>query len=225
VTDTYLNNRGDPKHRRAIAQAVKEFYGDAPFIWSVGKSQKETGDFACLPSDVEGVDGNGHPAYLTPKANGINAYRNVHGAAWLGTIKLPATLLEILGRLWGRQDAERMALIEYELYSCLQFLARGNSRCFDSTDQVRYVVADFVQAEYIARMWNLDPAKVMPLPMRQDLKDQLDDVANKGRGRKPTKTDEEKREYLRQKSAQRRAANAAAEGRTTGKNGRPKTAT
>ena len=35
-----------------------------------------------------------------------------------------------------------MALIEYELYSCLQFLARGNSRRFDSTDQVRYVVAD-----------------------------------------------------------------------------------
>ena len=86
-----------------------------------------------------------------------------------------------------------MALIEYELYSCLQFLARGNSRCFDSTDQVRYVVADFVQAEYIARMWNLDPAKVMPLTMRQDLKDQLDDMANKGRGRKPTKTDEERR--------------------------------
>jgi hypothetical protein len=51
-------------------------------------------------------------------------------------------LLEIIGRLWGRQDAERMALIEYELCSCLQFLARGNSRCFDSTDQVRYVVAD-----------------------------------------------------------------------------------
>ena len=87
-----------------------------------------------------------------------------------------------------------MALIEYELYSCLQFLARGNSRCFDSTDQVRYVVADFVQAEYIARMWNLDPAKVMPLTMRQDLKDQLDDMANKGRGRKPTKTDEERRD-------------------------------
>ena len=76
------------------------------------------------------------------KANGINAYRGVHGAAWLGTIKLPSTLLEIIGRLWGRQDAERMALIEYELYSCLQFLARGNSRRFDSTDQVRYVVAD-----------------------------------------------------------------------------------
>ena len=117
-----------------------------------------------------------------------------------------------------------MALIEYELYSCLQFLARGNSRRFDSTDQVRYVVADYVQAEYIARMWNLDPAKVMPLPMRQDLKDQLDDMANKGRGRKPTKTDEERRDYLRQKSAKRRATKAAAEGRTTGKNGRPKKA-
>ena len=49
------------------------------------------------------------------KANGINAYRGVHGAAWLGQIKLPSTLLEIIGRLWGRQDAERMALIEYEL--------------------------------------------------------------------------------------------------------------
>ena len=58
---------------------------------------------------------------------------------------------------------------------------------------MRYVVADSVQAEYIARMWNLDPAKVMPLTMRQDLKDQLDDMANKGRGRKPTKTDEERR--------------------------------
>ena len=54
VTDTYLNNRGDPRRRRAIAQAVREFYGDAPFIWSVGESQKETGDFACLPTDVEG---------------------------------------------------------------------------------------------------------------------------------------------------------------------------
>ena len=86
-----------------------------------------------------------------------------------------------------------MALVEYELYSCLQFLARINSRCFDSADQVRYVVADKVQAEYIARMWNLDPARVLPLPMRQSLKDQLDDVANKGRGRKPIKTDEERR--------------------------------
>ena len=168
----------------------------------VGKSQKETGDFACLPSDVEGVDGNGHPAYLTPKANGINCYQNLHGAAWLGSLKLSQTLLDILSRVWGSEEARQMALCEYELYACLQFLARANSRRFDSYAEVRYIVADKVQAEFIARMWNLDPAKVMPLPMRQDLKDQLDDVANKGRGRKPTKTDEEKREYLRQKSAQ-----------------------
>ena len=224
VTDTYLTNRGDPKRRRAMAQAVKEFFGDAPFIWSVGESQKETGDYACLPTDVMGADGHCHPAYLTPKANGINCYQNVHAAAWLGTIKLPSTLLEIIGRLWGRADTRRMALVEYELYSCLQFLARINSRRFDSADQVRPVVADKVQAEYIARMWDLDPARVLPLPMRQSLKDDLDDVASKGTGRKKTKTDDERRENLRQKQAKRRAVKAEANGREVGRKGRPRKA-
>ena len=161
-----------------------------------------------------GADGHCHPAYLTPKANGINCYQNVHGAAWLGTIKLPSTLLEIIGRLWGRRMRERMALIEYELYSCLQFLTRINSRRFDSADQVRYVVADKVQAEYIARMWDLDPAKVLPLPMQPALKAELDDVANKGRGRKATKTDEEMREAHRQHEAKRRAAKARPQARS-----------
>ena len=114
-----------------------------------------------------------------------------------------------------------MALVEYELYSCLQFLARTNSRRFDSADQVRYAVADKVQAEYIARMWNLDPARVLPLPMRQSLKDDLDDVASKGVGRKKIKSDDERREYLRQKQAKRRAAKATAVGRKVGRSGRP----
>jgi hypothetical protein len=104
----------------------------------------------------------------------------------------------------------------------LQFLARNNSRRFDSADQVRDVVADKVQAEYIARMWNLDPAHVLPLPMRQSLKDDLDDVTSKGVGRKKAKSDDEQREYLRQKQAKRRAAKAQAAGREVGRNGRPR---
>ena len=135
-----------------------------------------------------------HPAYLTPKANGINCYQNLHGAAWLGTLKLSQTLLDIFSRVWGSEDARQMALREYELYACLQFLARANSRRFDSYAEVRYLVADYVQAEYIARMWNLDPAKVMPLTMRQDLQGS---VGRHGEqrpwSRKPTKTDEERR--------------------------------
>jgi hypothetical protein len=210
VTDIYFTNQGNPKRRQAMVTAVAEFFVDAPFIWSVGESQKETGDYACLPTDVMGADGHCRPAYLTPKANGINCYQNVHGAAWLGTIKLPSTLLEIIGRLWGRADARRMALVEYELYACLQFLARNNARRFDSADQVRDVVADKVQAEYIARMWNLDPTRVLPLPMRQSLKDDLDDAGSKGVGRKKVKTEEERREYLRQKQGKRRTAIAQA---------------
>src|SRR6185437_10037688 len=99
----------------------------------------------------------------------------------------------------GRADARRMALVEYELYSCLQFLTRINSRRFDSADQVRYVVADKVQAEYVARMCDLDLDKVLPLPMQPALKAALDDVANKGRGRKATKSDAEMRESHRQR--------------------------
>ena len=158
---------------------------------------------------------------FTPKANGINCYQNVHGAAWLGTIKLPSSLLEIIGRLWPR-DARRLALVEYELYACLQFLARANSRRFDSADHVRYVVADKVQADYIARMWKLAPERVLPLPMQAALKADLDDMANKGTGRKKTVTDDERRERLRQKSAKRRAAQAQAAHREAGRNGRPK---
>jgi hypothetical protein len=104
----------------------------------------------------------------------------------------------------------------------LQFLARNNSRRFDSADQVRDVVVDKVQAEYIAKMWNLDPERVLPLPMQPALKADLDDVASKGTGRRKTRTDDERRERLRQKQAKRRAAKTQAAGRKVGLRGRPK---
>jgi hypothetical protein len=44
-------------------------------------------------------------------------------------------LLTMLKRVWGKQEAEWYALREFELYSVMQFLARTNSRRFDSTDQ------------------------------------------------------------------------------------------
>lgn len=223
VTDTYLDNRGDPKRRRAMAQAVVEFFSDTPFIWSISEEMRNTGDFAGLRHDVVGADGRCHSAYLTPKANGINCYQNIHAAAWLGTIKLPSSLLEIIKRLWPG-DARRFALVEYELYACMQFLARANSRRFDSADQVRYVVADKVQADYVARMWNLPPHRVLPLPMQTALKADLDDVASKGTGRKRSLTDAECRERQRQRMANQRAAKAVAAGRQVGRSGRPRKA-
>ena len=96
------------------------------------------------------------------------------------------------------------------------------SRRFDSADQVRYVVADKVQAEYVTRMCDLCPDKrYCRCRCQPALKAALDDVANKGRGRKATKTDEEMREAHRQHEAKRRAAKAAAEGRKPGRAGRP----
>jgi hypothetical protein len=64
-----------------------------------------------------------------------------------GVDQVPGALLEFLQRIWGRTHAQAITLREYELYACLQFLARANSRRFDSTDPVRYVVMDREQAE------------------------------------------------------------------------------
>ena len=222
VSDTYLLNKGDPKRRRAMARAVAEFYHDDPYIWSVNQSFKDTGSYGCLPTDVIGVDGERHDAYLTPKANGINCYQNLHGAAWLGSLKLSQTLLDILSRVWGSEEARQMALCEYELYACLQFLARANSRRFDSYAEVRYIVADKVQAEYIARMWNLPKDRVLPLPMDEAIRADLDDVRSKGTGRRSILTDEQKAERDRERKVKARAAKAEACGRQAGKNGRPK---
>ena len=161
-----------------------------------------------LPTHVIGQNGLTHEAYLTPRANGINCYGHVHGAAWLGTIKLPSNLLTILRCVWG-QKTEWITLREFELYSVLQFLARGNSRRFDSPDQVRYVVADYVQAAYIAEMWNLPVDRVKPLPMRDEIKKDLDDHSTGKGGRRATvklkeMTPDEKREYERQRKAKQR---------------------
>jgi hypothetical protein len=222
VTDTYLTNGGDPKRRRAMARAVAEFYGDEPFIWSVNTSHCESGDYGCLPATVIGVDGENHPGYLTPKANGINAYQNLHGAAWLGSIKLSADLFDILGRVWGASETRQRAIVEYEFYAAMQFLARANSRRFDSVDQVRYVVADYVQAAYLAATWNLPPERVLPLPMRAELKANLDDVKGKGTGRKKVVSDDQRLENHRARSAKNRADKAAAEGRQPSPRKRPK---
>ena len=165
--------------------------------------------------DVEDTGGMAQEAYLTPKANGINCYQNVHGAAWLGSVKLPGDLLVMLKRIWGSKDAEWIALREFELYSVLQFLARTNSRRFDSTDQVRLVVADYVQAAYIAEMRDLLPHRVLPLPMRDEVKAMLDDTSSGKGGRRATvnakqMSPEERREYERQRKADQRAKKAAA---------------
>jgi hypothetical protein len=88
-------------------------------------------------------------------------------------------------------------------------LARANSRRFDSTDQVRYVVADRVQAAYIADMWELPPERVNHLPMRDAVMADLDDVGTK-KGGKPASIDrkgmspDERREYERKMKAERR---------------------
>ena len=222
VTDTYLFNKGDPKRRKAMAQAVADFYGDDPFIWSVNQAHKESGAYGCLPVEVIGDGGQMHPAYLTPKSNGINCYQNLHGAAWLGTLKLSQTLLDILSRVWGREEARQRALQEYQLYACLQFLSRANSRRFDSHAPVRYLVADYVQAEYITERWGLRPDRVLPLPMDDSIKADLDDVRSKGTGRKKTISDDEKRENARQRQAKSRASKSAASGRKAGQCGRPR---
>ena len=93
----------------------------------------------------------------------------------------------------------------------MQLLARGNSRRFDSTDQVRYVVADYVQAAYIAEMWELARRSRVPLPMRDEIKERLDD-GSPSRGGRPNKvskkdmTPDERREYERQMKAKKRKA-------------------
>lgn len=215
VSATYL---GDERHCRALGQAVAEFYGDSPYIWSTNQAFYDS--FIGMRQEVVGADGQTYKAYLTPKANGINAFQNVHGAAWLASIKLKSSLLSLLRLLWPG-DAGRMALVNYELYSALQFLARGNSRRFDSLDQVRYIVADREQADYVARLWQLPAERVQALPMRPELKEVLDDTAPK-RGRRATLSDDERRERRRRLDAKRRAALALAEGREPGQNGRPK---
>jgi hypothetical protein len=209
ITDTYLTNNGDGKRRRAMAQAVADFFGEEQFIWSTNAKHRETGDYAVLPATVADNAGKLHDAYLTPRANGINCYQHLHGAAWLGSIKLPGSLLEFLQRIWGRSHAHAITLREFELYACLQFLARANSRRFDSSDQVRYVVADREQAEYIQRKWDLPDHRVLPLPMANAVKADLDDEASKGRGRKAAKTDDERRQYQRQKKANQRVSQPA----------------
>jgi hypothetical protein len=96
----------------------------------------------------------------------------------------------------------------------MQFLARTNSRRFDSADQVRHVVADWTQAEYIAQMWNLPSDRVQPLPMRDEVKAMLDDHGCGNGGRKQTinkrsMSPEQRREYERKSRAERRAKKAA----------------
>jgi hypothetical protein len=118
-------------------------------------------------------------------------------------------LVGVLATNLGHAHAKAITLREYELYACLQFLARANSRRFDSADQVRYVVADREQAEYIQRKWDLPDHLVLPLPMADAVKADLDDVASKGRGRQAAKTDDDRREYQRQKKADQRVAKPA----------------
>ena len=95
----------------AMATAVKEFFGDAPYIWSVGEAHRDMGEYGCLLTHV--LDKEWHVAtgaYLTPKANGINCYQNVHGAAWLGSVKLPGDLLTMLKRVWGRRRGRMVCI-------------------------------------------------------------------------------------------------------------------
>ncbi len=228
ISDTYLMNRGNPSRRRAMAQALKAFFGDQPFIWSINESLRATGDFAALPTHIIDEQGHQRDAYLTPRANGINCYSGVHGAAWLGTIKLPSAILRFLERILGRQRANLLALQEYELYACLQFLSRINTRRFVSADQCKYVVADKTQAEYVKIKCGLGEDRVLPLPMDAALKAQLDDVAGKGRGRKASQSEKEKweaqcrkREADRQRAVHKRAEAANAKGRKPGASGRP----
>jgi hypothetical protein len=206
ITDTYLFNKGDPSRCRAFAKAVDAFL-DEPFIWSVNERYLETGAYLALPRSIVGVDGEMHDAYLTPRANGINVYQNVHAAAWLGSIKLSGTTISLMKRIWGNDEATWLMLREFEYYAVLQFLARTNMRRFDSTDSVRLVVADKGQAEYLAEMWHLPPDRVAPMPMAADIKAALDDVASKGTGRKKVvnRTPEEQREYEVARKAKMRA--------------------
>ena len=77
------------------------------------------------------------------------------------------------------------------------------------------MVADYVQAQYIAEMWGLPADRVQPLPMRDEVKAMLDDAPASSGGRKATvnikgMTPEEKREWERRRKAQRRASRKAA---------------
>jgi hypothetical protein len=114
-------------------------------------------------------------------------------------------MLQILGRVWTHEEARELVIREYEFYSCLQFLARANSRRFDSYAEVRYTVADWVQAQYIADRWNLPKARVLPLPMSEAIKTDLDDVKSRGTGRKKTMTDDARREAHRRACAKSNA--------------------
>jgi hypothetical protein len=244
VTDYYLSNGGSPGRRRSIAKAVAEHFNSTPFIWSVNEHLRETGDYAALPATVKALDGSERDAYLTPRANGINAYAHLTGAAWLGTIKLPSCIQSFMQAILGYQTANAMILRENELYAAMQFLTRINTRRFDSSEPCEYVVMDKTQAEYIARICDLRPDRVLPLPMRDELRSQLNDVQSKGRGRKAAATDDELRQRATDRKRRRRADKAAADdvtkkadaeakrakraakateaGRTSSKNGRPK---
>jgi hypothetical protein len=43
VTETYVTNHGDGRRRRAMAQALADFFGDEGFIWSTNPKHRETG--------------------------------------------------------------------------------------------------------------------------------------------------------------------------------------
>jgi hypothetical protein len=79
---------------------------------------------------------------------------------------------------------------------------------------VRHVVADCVQAQYIAEMWNLPADRVQSLPMRDEVKAMLDDASTSSGGRRANvnikgMTPEEKREWERRRKAERRARKQA----------------
>ena len=99
------------------------------------RAHKETGDYAMLPTHVTDKDGLYNPAYLTPKANGINCLSETSTVLrGLALSELPSSLLQHpAAACLEARDAEWIALREFELYSVLQMLARGNSRRFDRT--------------------------------------------------------------------------------------------
>ena len=222
VTDTYLFNKGDPKRRKAMAQAVADFYGDDPFIWSVNQAHKESGAYGCLPVEVIGDGGEMHPAYLTPKSNGINCYQNLHGAAWSGTLKLSQTLLDILSRVWGREEARQRALQEYELYACLQFLSRPIPGASIATPLSAIWWRTMCRRNTSPRGGDCDRIACYHCRWTNSIKADLDDVRSKGTGRKKTISDDEKRENARQRQAKSRASKSAASGRKAGQCGRPR---
>ena len=114
VTDTYLTNRGDPETKASSGS------GGQGVLWGrtvhlVGWREPKGDRRLCLSADR--CDGGRRllPSGI-PHAKGERDQllpegpQQQHG---LGTIKLPSTVLEIIGRLWGRADTRRMALIEY----------------------------------------------------------------------------------------------------------------